>query len=390
MKYNFDEVVDRKDTDSIKWNGLEEMFGSDNLLPMWIADMDFKAPREVIDAFKNRVDHGIFGYAYKTDSFYDSIINWIKRRYDWNIKKEWILFTPGVVSGFNIGVRELVGPNEKLLVQPPVYPPFYRVVNNNKKIVLDNPLKHDGQKYIMDFEHLENQSEDIKLMILCNPHNPVGRVWTRDELARLAKICIDKDIIIISDEIHADFTFKASKHTPMASISKEIEDRTITLMAASKTFNIAGLVTSFAIIPNEELRNIYKNSIEAMEIDNINIFGLLGTEVAYNHGEEWLDQLLLYIEDNADFAIDYINKHIPQIKVDKPEGTFLLWLNCRGLNKSNNEICEAFLKIGKVALNDGRPFGGQGDGFFRFNIGCPRETLIEGLKRIEKAVKSLI
>lgn len=389
MKYNFDEIVDRRNTDSIKWNNLEDMFGSNDLLPMWIADMDFKSPQEVIDALKDRVEHGVFGYAYKTDSFYDSIINWTKRRYDWDIKKEWILFTPGVVSGLNIGVRELVGDNEKVLVQPPVYPPFYRVLDNNKRAIDLNPLKHDGQKFVMDYERLEAQLDDTKLMMLCNPHNPVGRVWTKDELIRLGEICVENDIVIISDEIHADFIFKGSKHTPMASISKEIQERTITLMAPSKTFNIAGLVTSVAIIPNEELRDIYKKSIEAMEIDNINIFGLLGIEVAYNHGEEWLEQLLEYIQANVDFTIDYINQNIPEIKVDKPDGTYLLWLDCRGLNKTNDEINQAFLKVGKVILNDGRPYGEQGDGFFRLNIGCSRDILIDGLKRIKKAIKSL-
>lgn len=389
VKYNFDEIIDRRKTDSIKWNNLEEMFGSDDLLPMWIADMDFKSPKEVIDAFKERAEHGVFGYTCKTDSFYDSIINWAKRRYDWDIKKEWILFTPGVVSGLNIGVRGLVGENDKVLIQPPVYPPFYRVLENNKRIANLNPLIHDGEKYVMDYDSLEKQLDNTKLIMLCNPHNPVGRVWTREELTRLGEICLKKDVVIISDEIHADFIFKGSKHTPMSSISKEIEQRTITLMAPSKTFNIAGLVTSVAIIPNEDLRKIYKKSIEVMEIDNINIFGLLGIEAAYNYGEEWLDQLLVYIEDNVDYTIDYINRRIPGIKTDKIEGTYLMWLDCRGLKKTNDEINEAFLKIGKVILNDGRPYGDQGDGFFRLNIACPREILKEGLKRIEKAVKSL-
>ncbi|NLY45913.1 MAG: pyridoxal phosphate-dependent aminotransferase [Tissierella sp.] len=390
MKYNFDEIINRKDTDSIKWNNLDETYGSDDLLPMWIADMDFKSPQEVIDALKERAEHGVFGYVYKSDAFYNSIINWVKRRYHWEIKKEWILFTPGVVSGLNIGVRELIGENEKVLVQPPVYPPFYRVLDNNNRIANNNPLIHDGEKFVMDFDSLEAQIDDTKLMMLCNPHNPVGRVWTKEELTRLGDICIKNDVIIISDEIHGDFTLNGIKHTPMASISKELERRTITLMAPSKTFNIAGLVTSVAIIPNEDLRNIYKRSIEEMEIDNMNIFGLLGIEVAYNYGEEWLNQLLEYVEGNIDYAINYINKNIPKVKVDKPDGTYLLWLDCRNLNKTADEINEAFLKVGKVILNDGRPYGEQGDGFFRLNIGCPRSVLIDGLNRIEKAIQSLI
>lgn len=389
MGCNFDDIVDRTNTDSIKWNKLDEMYGSEDLLPMWIADMDFKSPKAVIEAMKDRADHGIFGYVYKTDSFSEAIINWVKRRHGWDIKKEWILFLPGVVSGLNIGVRELVEENEKVLIQPPVYPPFYRVIENNNRIINSNPLVHDGEKFVMDYEALESQAEDSKLLMLCNPHNPVGRVWSKEELARLGEICLKNDMVIISDEIHSDFALKGAKHTPMATISKEIEQRTITLMAPSKTFNIAGLVTSVAIIPNEELREIFEKAIAKLEIGNMNIFGMTALEAAYNHGEEWLDQLLEYIEDNIDYTIDYINKYIPEIKVDKPEGTYLLWLDCRALGKTNDEIEEALLKVGKVILNDGRPYGKEGDGFFRLNIGCPRSILEEGLSRIEKAIKSL-
>ncbi len=389
MIYNFDEIIDRKNSDSHKWACLEELYGDDQVLPMWIADMDFKAPKEVIDALRERVDHGVFGYIKKSDSFYDAIINWVKRRFNWDIKKEWILFTPGVVAGFNIGVRELTKEGDSVLVQPPVYPPFFRVLENNKRLANENPLIHDGQKFTMDFDQLEKTIGKSKVFMFCNPHNPVGRVWTREELERLGQLCIDNDIIIISDEIHSDFVLKDKVHTPMARISKEIEDRTITLMAPSKTFNIAGLVTSVAIIPNDELREVYTKAIEAMEIDSTSVFGALALEVAYNQGEEWLEQVLLYIEDNMDYALDYIKKNIPQIKVDKPDGTFLLWLDFNQIDKTADEIEEALLKVGKVALNDGRPYGKGGDKFFRFNVGCPRATLEEGLKRIQKAVNSL-
>lgn len=389
MKYNFDEIIDRRNSDSIKWNYFEGMEVTEDMLPMWIADMDFVSSQEIIQAMKDRAEHGVFGYIYRSDSFYDSIINWMKKRHNWEIKKEWILYIPGVVMGLNIGIRELIGENEKVLVQPPVYPPFYRVLNNNKRIANNNPLIHDGDKYLMDYDGLKAQIDDTKIMMLCNPQNPVGRVWTKEELARLGEICIENDMIIISDEIHSDFTLKGIKHTPMASISKELEQRTITLMAPSKTFNIAGLVTSVAIIPNDDIRKIYQKSIEAMEIDNTNIFGAMGLEVAYNYGEEWLDQVLEYIEDNIDYAVEYINKNIPGVKVDRPEGTYLLWLDCRGVGKTADEINRAFLEVGKVILNDGRPYGEEGDGFFRLNIGCPKSVLTDGLKRIEKAIKSL-
>ncbi|NMB08937.1 MAG: pyridoxal phosphate-dependent aminotransferase [Tissierellia bacterium] len=390
MKYNFDELVDRRNSDSVKWRELEEFQGEKDVLPMWVADMDFKSSDEIIEALKTRVEHGIFGYPYIDDSFYESIINWIKNRYNWEIKKEWILFTPGVVMGLNIGVRELVEEGEKVLVQSPVYPPFYRVVNNNKRIVNNVPLIHNGEKFVMDYENLEKKiDDDTKLMMLCSPHNPVGRVWTKEELIKLGDICINNNIIIISDEIHCDLTLKGHKHIPLASISKELEERTITLMAPSKTFNIAGLHTSVAIIPNENLRNKYSRAIEIMEIGNISIFGALALETAYNHGGQWLKEVMEYIESNIDFAIDYINKNIPEIKVHKPEGTYLLWLDFRSLNKSSDEISEALIKNGKVYLNDGRPYGPGGEGYFRLNIACPRAILEDGLNRIEKAVKSL-
>lgn len=390
MKYNFDEVVNRRGTDSIKWGTLEEEYGVEDILPMWIADMDFRSANEIVDAIKKRADHGVFGYIYKRDSFYESIINWVKERHGWEIKKEWILFTPGVVMGLNIGVRELVEEGEKVLVQPPVYPPFYRVLENNNRLANENPLKHDGEKFVMDYDDLANKiDKDTKLFMLCNPQNPVGRVWTKEELKKLGDICLENNITIISDEIHSDFTLKGQKHTPLASISKELEQNTITLMAPSKTFNIAGLVTSVAIIPNEKIRETYTKAIETMEIDAMSIFGAEAFEVAYNEGGEWLEQVMEYVEDNIDYAVEYINENIPGVKVDKPDGTYLLWLDFTSLGKTEEEINEALIKVGKVALNEGSPYGTNGEGFFRVNVGCARSILEEGLKRIEKAVRSL-
>lgn len=390
MKYNFDEIIDRRNSDSVKWSELEGFNGEKGILPMWVADMDFKSADEIIETFRARVEHGVFGYPYMGDSLYESIINWVKNRYNWEIKKEWILLIPGVVMGLNIGVRELVGEGENVLVQSPVYPPFYRVVNNNKRVVNNVPLIHNGEKFVMDYENLERKIDgDTKLMLLCSPHNPVGRVWAEEELIKLGDICRKNDITIISDEIHCDLTLKGYKHMPLASLSKELEQRTITLMAPSKTFNIAGLNTSVAIIPNENLRYKYNRAIEIMEIGNISIFGALGLEVAYNHGGQWLKEVMEYIEDNINFATEYINKNISEIKVVRPEATYLLWLDFRALNKSPDEINDALIKVGKVFLNDGRPYGIGGEGFFRLNIACPRTILEDGLNRIEKVVKCL-
>lgn len=390
MKYNFDKKINRKNTDSIKWNNLKENYGSEDLLPMWVADMDFESPKEVIDALKERVEHGVFGYPYIGDEVYNSIINWVRKRYNWHIKKEWIVFTLGVIVGLNIAIKEIGEEGDNVLVQTPVYPPFFRVIENHKRELRVNPIKFDGEKFLIDFEDLEEKIDNrSKLMMLCNPHNPVGRAWTREELNRLGEICIKNDIKIISDEIHADLTLEGVKHTPIASISEELANRTITLLSPSKTFNIAGLFTSIAIVPNKELRETFKKSLEKMEIGHVSIFGSLALEAAYSEGGEWLNEALIYIEDNIDFAIEYIQKHIPQIKVSKPDATYLLWLDFRSLGKTADEVKEALLNVGKIILNDGRPYGQGGEGYFRLNIGCPRSRVEDGLKRIKKAVESL-
>lgn len=390
MKYNFDKKIDRKNTDSIKWNNLKDAYGSEDLLPMWVADMDFESPKEVIDALKDRVEHGVFGYPFIGEEVYRSIINWIKKRYNWDIKKEWIVFTPGVVAGLNIAIKEIGKEGDNVVVQTPVYPPFFRAVENHNRELRLNPIKVDGEKFLIDFEDLEEKiDKKSKIMMLCNPHNPVGRAWKREELDRLGEICIKNDMKIISDEIHADLTLEGVRHIPIASVSEELANRTITLLSPSKTFNIAGLFTSIAIIPNKELREIFTRSLEKMEIGHVSIFGSLALEAAYSKGEEWLNQALIYIEENIDFAIGYIQKEIPQVKVSKPDATYLLWLDFRALGKTSDEINEALLKIGKIILNDGRPYGQGGEGYFRINIGCPRSRVEEGLERIKKAVESL-
>lgn len=390
MAYNFDKVVNRKDTDSMKWNNLKDNYGSEDLLPMWVADMDFQSPKDIMEAFKKRVEHGVFGYPYIDGSVYDSIINWAKKRYHWNIEKEWIIFTPGVVVGLNIGIKEIGEKGDNVVVQTPVYPPFFRVVENYGRELRVNPIKFDGEKFVMDFEDLEEKIDyKTKVMMLCNPHNPVGRSWTKEELNRVGEICIKNDITIISDEIHADLTLSGTNHIPIASISEELSNRTITLMSPSKTFNIAGLFTSIAIVPNKELREGYARTLEKMEIGHVSIFGIVGLQAAYSKGEGWLNEALIYIEDNIDFTIEYINKNIPEIKVLKPEATYLLWLDFRGLDKTPDEINEALLNVGKIILNDGRPYGEGGEGYFRLNVGCPRSIVEDGLDRIKKSVESL-
>lgn len=390
MKYNFDEIVDRKNSDSIKWTNLEEEYGLEDLLPMWIADMDFKSSPEIIQALRDRVDHGVFGYNCLEDSFYQATIDWVKSSYDWDIKREWMVFTPGVVPGISISINRFSQEGDKVLVQPPVYPPFYEVLEGSKRVLLENPLINNDGKYTMDFEDLEEKiDEDTKLVILCSPHNPVGRVWTEKELKRLGDIAIKNKSIIVSDEIHGDLTLKGVKQIPFASISEEFARSSITLIAPSKTFNIAGLKSSIAIIPDEDLRREYRAEIETLHISNPTIFGQVALEVAYGTGKPWLEEAMKYIEDNIDYSVKYVEDNIPQIKTYKPDGTFLMWLDFTGLKRTADEINHALIHEGRVILNDGRPYGTGGEGFFRLNVGTSRGKLVEGLKRIKKAVDSL-
>lgn len=389
LKYNFDELIDRRNSDCVKWDTLEDSYGVSDILPMWIADMDFKSADEIIEALKKRAECGVFGYNFRNDGFYDSIIKWVKDRYNWEIKKEWIVFTPGVVAGFNIGIRALTKESEAVIIQPPVYPPFARVINSSNRKLVTNPLVNRDGKYRIDFDDLEEKIKTAKTLLFCSPHNPVGRVWTEEELHKVAKLALENKAVIISDEIHCDLTFNRVKHTMIASLSQEMAMNSITLIAPSKTFNIAGLFTSVAIIPNDDIRERVSKEIELMEIDHVSIFGAVGLEAAYNHGAQWLEELKVYLEGNADYVIEYIEKNIPKIKVNKPDGTYLLWLDCRELGLDQNALNDLMIKKGKVLLNDGSTFGIEGEGFLRLNIGCSRATVMEAMKRIEKAVNSI-
>lgn len=385
MRYNFDEKIERRGTASEKWNPDEKDI--EDLLPMWVADMDFKSAPEIIEDLRKRVDHGIYGYFKLEEDFYDSIINWVKKRHGWNIEKEWIVITPGVVTGLNISVNEFIKEGDQIIVQPPIYPPFYKVIENKKAIALDNKLiKKDG-RYRIDFEDLKNKAKVAKMFILCSPHNPTGRVWDKEELEKIAKICEKNDILLVSDEVHSDLIIGDNKHIPIAMISKEVEQKSITFIAPSKTFNLAGLSTSIAIIPNKDIRKRFEENMERNKIPGANTFGKISLQSAYEKGEAWLEELLVYLEGNMDYAIDYVEKNIPEIKMEKPEGMYLMWLDFRGLKINQESINKTLIEEGKILLNDGSTYGDGGNGFFRLNVGCPRETLKEGLRRIEKAVK---
>lgn len=388
MQYDFNKVIDRSNNYSAKYDELEMKFGRDDLWSMWVADMDFKSAKPIIDAIKDRVEQGIFGYTSRPDSYYEAMIDWFKRRYDWEINKEWIIHSPGVVTTLSIIMKKFTKPGDKIIVQSPVYYPFFDVVNDHGRELVLNPLKNVDGNYVMDYEDLEKKIDDkVKYLILCNPHNPVGRVWTKEELIKLGNICIDNNVEVISDEIHGDLVYGEKKYTPFASISEEFCKNSITCLSATKTFNIAGLQASFAIFPDKKQYEEFENFLGVLDIKRNNCFSLVAVEAAFRYGEEWLQQLLEYLEGNIEFLINYCKENIPNIKPNKPEGTYLVWLDCKDLGLDDESLNDFMINKAKIALDSGNWFGELGKGYMRINIACPRATLEKGLKRIEKAVK---
>lgn len=393
MKYDFDKIIDRQGTNSVKWSPdfLKMMFGDEDLLSMWVADMDFKCPQPVVDALVERAQHGIFGYSEREDSYYQSIIDWNKRRNNWDLKKEWILYTPGIVPAINYMIQTFCYTGDKVIIQNPVYYPFLNAINNNGCHAQLNPLVFDGEKYQMDFNDLEEKAKDprVKMMILCSPHNPVGRVWTEEELTRVGKICLENNVLVISDEIHSDLILDDNVHIPFARISEEFAQNSITCTAPSKTFNLAGLQMSNIIVQNDQLRLKLSNILENNSIMLPNTFGIVALETAYNQGEEWLDQVIEYINENMNYIDKFVKEKMPQIKFIRPEGTYLAWLDFSALGFNEKELENWMRGEAKLALDEGYIFGKGGEGFERFNVACPREILAEALSRIEKAIKKM-
>ena len=389
--HSFDEVIDRSGTQSIKWDFYEK-----DTLPLWVADMDFRAPQPVIDAIMERVKHGIFGYTYYPSYYYDVLIKWFKRYYNWEIQKEWLIFTPGVLFAINLAIKSFSNPGNKVILQNPVYYPFYGIIQNNGCHVVLNPLKLINGRYQMDFENLEQIAKDsrTKILILCNPHNPVGRLWNQEELTRLGKICIKNGIIIIADEVHCDLVYPGYKHTSFASINGIFAQNSLTCTSASKTFNLPGLQLSNIIIPNQKLRQIFSSSLESIFIpDELgylpNVLSLVALHAAFEKCKNWLKSLILYIKDNFEFLNSFIKKSLPQIKVIEPEGTYLVWLDFRGLNMDDHQLETFLLEKAKVVLDGGYKFGQGGEGFQRINIACPRSILEKALDRIYYALKEI-
>jgi len=385
MKYNFDKIIERKGTDSIKYDKIPLIFGRDDLQPLWVADMDFATPDFILEDIKKRLEHPVLGYTLRRASFFESYMRWADKRYNWPLKKDWLTFSPGVVGALALSILALTNEKDKIIIQPPVYHPFFDVIKGNNRQLVENPLKKDRDgKFVMDFEHLKSLiDENTKMIIIANPHNPGGRVWHKDELKKLAEIAVTHDLIILSDDIHADFVYQPHQYTPIATINKKAAMRTITVSSPSKTFNIAGLSTSVVIIPNEDMRQQYNKKLMDMHLFLGNIFGNVAFESAYNNGEEWLDELLVYLQANRDYVIDYIQKHIPCIKPVVSEGTFLMWLDFSGTGLAHQEIKDKLINKAKLALNDGTMFGGGSENYFRLNIGTPRKNLQMALKKLE-------
>ena len=390
MKFNFNEKVDRSKNHAAKWEEMGAKFGSNDLLPMWIADMDIKTAPEIVEAIKEKADQAIFGYVYRPASYYETAAAWCEKRFGYKIDPKTLIHSPGVVPSMNMLVKMLTKEDEKVLIQIPVYPPFAASVKTGKRTLVTNELvKDENGYYTIDFEDLEKKLSDEKvtLMILCNPHNPVGRVWKKEELQKIGDLCVKYNVRILADEIWRDLVLPGYTHTPIASLSREIENITITCFSPTKTFNIAGLQASFAVFPREEEWKAFDNELGEMDIKRNNPFSLVGFEAAYNHGEEWLSELLVHLEGNAQYVADFVKERLPEIKTVKPEGTYLMWLDFNGLNITPEEITDMLIKDAKVAMNDGASFGANGKGFARMNIACPRYMVEEGMNRIENAVK---
>jgi cystathionine beta-lyase len=387
-KYNFDEVVDRRGT-CVKTDALKKLYGREDLIALWVADMDFRCGDFIIDALTKRSQEGIFGYTWAPDSYFESIIEWVKNQHQWEIKREWLSYIPGIVKGIAFCVMRFTNPGDKIIIQPPIYHPFRLVPQWHSRQIVDNPLIEKNGKYCMDLEELKKIIDnDCKMLILCNPHNPIGITWDKETLQELAHICAENNILVVSDEIHADMGLFGHKHLPFASVSQEAADNSITFMAPSKTFNIAGIVSSYSIIPNQQLRDIFYKFLHASELDDGTIFAYIATEAAYKNGEDWMHQMLDYVEGNILFVDKYLKENIPEIKAIIPEASFLVWLDCRALGLPQSELVSLFVNKAHLALNDGKMFGPGGNGFMRLNVGCSRTVLLQALEQLKKASQS--
>lgn len=381
MKYDFDKLISRRGTNSYKWDGEK-----DGVLPMWVADMDFHTAPAIVDALRHRVEHGIFGYTRVPDSYYEAVTGWFARRHKWTIDREWIIYTSGVVPALSAIIKALTVPGDKILVQTPVYNCFFSSIRNNGCKIESSPLLQTGDTYGMDFDDLERKAADerVKVLLLCNPHNPVGRVWTREELIRIGNICLRQGVTVVSDEIHGELVFPGYTYTPFASLSDEFLQHSVSCISPSKAFNIAGLQIANIVCADEEMRRKIDKAINMNEVCDVNPFGVIAMTAAYNEGEEWLKQLLEYLYENYIRMRDFCRQHLPNFPIARLEGTYLVWMDCRKLKRTSEELEKALMEEAALHLNAGSMYGAEGEGFMRWNIACPRVRLLEGLERFRQ------
>lgn len=387
MKYNFDEIIDRRGTDALKVDAIPGIWGRGDLLPLWVADMDFATPPFILNALRSRLDHEIIGYTMRTPQWASSIVAWQQRRYGWQVEPDWLNFVPGIVPGIAFVISCFTEPGDTILIQPPVYHPYFHVPQNLGRTLRENHLDLVDGKYCIDFDRFERDVRGCKLFLLCHPHNPGGRVWTAHELHRIAEICHREGVIVVSDEIHADLTLPPYRHIPFASVSSEAADICITFMSPSKAFNMAGLTSSYSIISNEALRARFHRHLENSELNLGHAFAFISVAAAYSHGTEWLDQMLAYVQGNIDYIEQFLATELPQIGMIRPQASYLVFLDCRRLGLSVKGLNELFVDRAHLALNGGVMFGREGEGFMRMNVASPRSVIAEAMARLKKAVE---
>lgn len=389
--YDFDKIVDRTGSGDLKHEVLAERYGRADLLPLWVADMDFETPEFITDALRRRLEHSLFGYTVEPKDYWPTVQKWIRDHHGWDVKREWLSYIPGIVKGIGMVINVFTKPDEKVIIQSPVYHPFRLTPEGNGREVVYNPLKENSDgSYSMDFDNLEEVADDkCKVLILSNPHNPAGIVWDKDTLARLAEFCYDHNILVISDEIHCDMALWGNTHVPFATASDKAAQCSITFGAPSKTFNIAGIVSSYSIIPNDEIRNRFYTWLAANELNEAPMFSPIATIAAFKNGEQWRKAMLHYVEQNIIFMEEYCKTHLPKIKPLRPEASFLVWLDCRALGLNHEQLIDLFVNKAHLALNDGEMFGNGGAGFMRVNVGTPRAILTKALEQLTKAVAEI-
>ncbi|GHT68383.1 aminotransferase [Bacteroidia bacterium] len=387
--YNFDEIIDLHGANALKTDVLEQRYGRSDLLPLWVADMDFRTPDFILDALRKRIEHPILGYTIAGGGFNAAITDWLQQRHHWNVNPQHLSFVPGIVKAISYCVNFFTQCGDKIIIQPPVYHPFKMVIEGNDRVVVNNSLQLAQDKYSMDFDLLESQMDErCKMLVLCNPHNPAGVVWDAETLRTLAKICAKHKVLVVADEIHADLILQEIPYTPFVTTCEEAAQNSITLRAASKTFNIAGLFGSYSITPNDTIRRQWHNYLSINEFNEGTIFSYIATEAAYRNGHQWVQELLVYLRDNVAFIDNYLRQNIPHIKAVLPQATYLMWLDCRALGLSQSELVSLFVNKARLALNSGTIFGAEGEGFMRLNFATPRKNLETALERLKVAVNS--